>query len=358
MGAGAAKESATENELDDSTYAVSDAGPAGKPENDAEDGIGGAFPIVGIGMSAGGLEVASLFLKAMPSNSGMAFVFVQHLDPTRQSLLAELLARETQMPVIQILDGMRVEPNHVYVIVPAKTLLIEDGVLKLVAPDQPRGHRHPIDDFFSALAHDQKARAIAIVLSGAGSNGSAGVQYIKQAGGMSIAQDPGTARFDSMPRHAIASGAIDLVLAPEQMPAALLRYIEHSYVHNPRPELAEGSTKDGSGTSLLDVLTLLHGRAGHDFRQYKHNTLSRRVHRRMGLAQIESLGDYLSMLETDPEEATALVKDLLIHVTAFFRDSEAWEALDREVIAPIVSSAQRGQAIRVWVPACSSRDQR
>ncbi|QPC95938.1 chemotaxis protein CheB [Mesorhizobium sp. INR15] len=325
--------------------------------SDAAEGVGGAFPIVGIGMSAGGLEVATAFLNAMPTDSGMGFVIVQHLDPTRESMLADLLSRETAMPVVQVEDGMRVEPNRVHIIVPAKTLLICGGILRLVEPEEPRGQRHPIDKFFSALAEDQKAKAIAIVLSGAGSNGTAGLADVKQAGGMCIAQDPKTAKFDSMPRHAIASGSVDLVLAPEKMPEALLRYARHSYVHAPRPEMAEGPGTDGSGPGLDDVLTLLHARAGHDFRQYKHNTLSRRVHRRMGLAQMEKLDDYLALLARDTEEAGALVKDLLIHVTAFFRDAEAWDALDREVITPMVEKAERGQSIRAWVPACSTGEE-
>jgi two-component system, chemotaxis family, CheB/CheR fusion protein len=325
--------------------------------SDAAEGVGGAFPIVGIGMSAGGLEVATAFLNAMPADSGMGFVIVQHLDPTRESMLVDLLSRETSMTVVQVEDGMRVEPNRVHIIVPAKTLLIRDGILRLVEPEAPRGHRHPIDKFFSALAQDQKAKAIAIVLSGAGSNGTAGLADIKQAGGICIAQDPATAKFDSMPRHAIASSLVDLVLAPKDMPEALLRYARHSYVLAPRPEIEGDEKTTKSATGLDDVLALLHARAGHDFSQYKHNTLSRRVHRRMGLAQLEDLGQYLDLLAREPDEATALVQDLLIHVTAFFRDAEAWEVLDAEVITPMVESAQAGQSIRVWVPACSTGEE-
>ncbi|HVA14995.1 MAG TPA: chemotaxis protein CheB [Stellaceae bacterium] len=326
-------------------------------DDDAAEGVGGSFPIVGIGMSAGGLEVATAFLKAMPPDSGMGFVFVQHLDPTRESMLTGLLGRETAMPVVSVEDGMRVEPNRVHVIVPAKTLVIEGGILRLVEPEQPRGQRHPIDEFFTSLAHDQKAHAIAIVLSGAGSNGSAGIQDIKQVGGMCIAQDPATAKFDSMPRHAIATGAVDFILPAEEMPAALRRYTQHSYISRARPEMAEGPGADGSSPGFDDVLTLLHARADHDFRQYKHNTLSRRIHRRMDLAQVEKLDDYLTRLAKDRDETAALVKDLLIHVTAFFRDREAWDALDRDVIAPLVDNAARGQAIRVWVPACSTGEE-
>ncbi len=308
-------------------------------------------------MSAGGLEVAIAFLNAMPADSGMGFVIVQHLDPTRQSSLADILSRETTMPVVQIEDGMRVKPNRVHIIIPAKTLLIEQGVLKLVEPEAPRGHRHPIDKFFSSLAEDQKAKSIAIILTGAGSNGTAGLADIKQAGGLCIAQDPESAKFDSMPRHAVASGSVDLVLSPEDMPKALIRYASHSYVGDARPEMKESPGADGSGPGLDDVLTLLHARAGHDFSQYKHNTLSRRIHRRMGLAHLEKLDDYLALLAQDSEEAGQLVKDLLIHVTAFFRDADAWDALDREVITPMVAKAKRGQSIRVWVPACSTGEE-
>lgn len=304
-------------------------------------------------MSAGGLEVAVAFLNAMPADSGMAFIFVQHLDPTRESVLADLLGRETKMPVVRIEDEMRIEPNHVYVIIPAKTLLIADSILRLVEPEEPRGQRHPIDRFFSALAEDQQEKAIAIVLSGAGSNGTAGLQDIKQAGGLCIAQTPETAKFDSMPRHAIASDVVDYVLAPEDMPKALLSYARHSYVHAPRPE----KIVESPGADLNDVLTFLHARAGHDFRQYKRATLSRRVHRRMGLARIERLADYLALLHDDPDEVVSLGKDLMINVTAFFRDAEAWDALDREVITPLVESADAHQAIRVWVPACSTGEE-
>ena len=287
-------------------------------------------------MSAGGLKVASAFLRAMPADSGMAFVIVQHLDPTRESLLADLLSRETKMPLAQVKEGMRVEPDHVYVIVPAKTLLIEDGVFRLEDPEEKRGLRHPIDKFFASLAHDKKEKAIAIVLTGAGSNGSAGLLDIKQAGGLCIAQEPKTAKFDSMPRHAIASGMIDYVLAPEDMPAALLAYAQHPYVLSTHPETIPESPAHG----IDDVLKLLHSSGIHDFRQYKRATLSRRIHRRMGVAHIEELGEHMEMLQSNPQGLVALGKDMMINVTAFFRDPEAWDALEREVIAPLVEKSQ------------------
>lgn len=321
------------------------------PKND-EPGSAGpdVFPIVGIGMSAGGLEVASALLRGLPIDSGMAFVIVQHLDPTRESLLAELLSRETKMPVVQVQDGMSVELNHVYVIVPAKTLLIEDGIFRLVEPAERRGMRHPIDKFFTSLASDRKQKAIAIILTGAGSNGTAGLVDIKQAGGLCIAQDPTTATFNSMPRHAIDSDVIDYVLAPEDMPAALLQYVQHSYISDAKPEQIEPALGDG----VEEIITFLQKSGIHDFRQYKRATLSRRIHRRMNLCHLESLADYVALLENNREELKALGKDLMINVTAFFRDSDAWKALENDVIAPMVDRAVSGDPIRVWVPACSN----
>lgn len=318
-----------------------------------DESDGGPFPIVALGMSAGGLEVATEFLKAMPPDSGMGFVIVQHLEPTRKSLLAELLGKHTTMPVIEVKDGMAVQANHVYVIVPAQTLLIEAGILRLSEPAEPRGLRHPIDNFFSSLAMDRKTGAIAVVLSGAGSNGSAGIQDIKLSGGMCIAQTPETAKFDSMPRHAIASGAVDYVLAPADMPAVLMRYAHHPYIEGDATETIASASKSTFG----DVLTLLRARSGYDFRQYKRTTLTRRTHRRMGLAGLESFDDYLVKLRDDPAELQSLVRDMMINVTGFFRDPEAWEALDREVIGPLVQQATPDQAIRAWVPACSTGEE-
>ena len=310
------------------------------------------FPIVGIGMSAGGLEVASSFLRAMPADSGMAFVIVQHLDPTRESLLADLLSRETKMPLAQVKEGMRVKPDHVYVIVPAKTLLIEDGVFRLENPEEKRGLRHPIDKFFASLANDKKEKAIAIVLTGAGSNGSAGLLDIKQMGGLCIAQDPKTAKFDSMPRHAIATDLIDYVLAPEDMPKALIEYAQHSYIAD-KPEVIEAKSANG----IDDVLEMLRASGIHDFSAYKRTTLARRVHRRMGLAHIENLDEYIALLKEDRPELTALGKDLMINVTAFFRDPEAWDALGHDVIAPLIERAASDQTIRAWVTACSTGEE-
>lgn len=312
------------------------------------------FPIVAVGMSAGGLEAVTPFLRAMPPDTGMGIVIIQHLEPTRKSLLAELLSKDTKMPVVEIADGMKVEPNRVHVIAPGRTLLIEDNTFTLIDPKEKRGFRHPIDKFFTALVKDRGAKAIGVVLTGAGSNGTAGLLDIKQAGGLCIAQDPKTARFDSMPRHAIASGAVDYILAPEKMPEALVAFASHPYLEHPAdPE----ALADGGPAGLGDVLTLIRARTGQDFRQYKPSTLNRRIYRRMGLARVEELQAYLDILRKDSGELDALVKDLAINVTGFFRDPAAWDALERDAIGPIVASATPNHPIRVWVPACSTGDE-
>ena len=312
------------------------------------------FPLVAIGMSAGGLETISPFLKAMPPDSGMGIVIIQHLEPSRKSLLAELMGKDTAMPVVEITDGMKVEPDRVHVIAPGRTLLIEDNSFTLIDPKEKRGFRHPIDKFFNALAKDRGAKAIGIILTGAGSNGTAGLLDIKQAGGLCIAQDPETAKFDSMPRHAIASGAVDYVLAPEKIPEAVLAFARHPYLEHPSdPE----ALADGGPAGLGDVLTLIRARTGQDFRQYKASTLNRRIYRRMGLARVERLEDYLGLLRKDSGELDALVKDLAINVTGFFRDPEAWNALEKDAIGPIVANATPNNPIRVWVPACSTGDE-
>jgi two-component system CheB/CheR fusion protein len=194
-----------------------------------------AFPVVGIGASAGGLEAFIEFFEAVPENPGMAFVLVQHLPPDRESLIAEILAKHTSLPVKQVEDGMRVEPNHVYVIRPGHTLTIKGGKLHLGESLNEPGHNRPVDDFFRSLAEEQRQRSICIILSGMGSNGTQGAETLKAAGGLTIAQEPETAKFPSMPRHLLDSGNADFVLRPSEMPPLLLRYAEHSYVAGPRP---------------------------------------------------------------------------------------------------------------------------
>lgn len=236
-------------------------------------------PVIGIGASAGGIEALSRFFDVMPADSGCAFVVVLHLDPTRESELAHILSANTRMPVVQVEDGMRLAADHVYVIAPDSDLKVSDGGLHVSTPTEPRGQRHPVDVLFSSLAADRRERAIAIVLSGTGSNGTEGLRDVRAEGGMSLVQSPETAKFDGMPRSAISADMADHVLAPEKMPETLLAFISHGYVAAPAE--IEAPSPDGQAT-LSDLLELLRARGGHDFRSYKHSTLRRRVHRRLG----------------------------------------------------------------------------
>lgn len=315
---------------------------------------GAAVPVVGIGASAGGIEALGRFFDAMPADSGCAFVVVLHLDPKRESELARILAAHTTMPVGQVEDGMRLCPNQVYVIAPDSDLTVGDGSLHVCEPTQPRGHRHPVDVLFSSLAADQRERAIAIVLSGTGSNGTEGLRDIRAEGGMSLVQTPQSAKFDGMPRSAISAGMADHVLAPEEMPETLLAFMRHGYLAAPAD--IEATSPDGAAT-LGQLLELLRVQGGHDFRSYKQATLRRRIHRRLGLGNIETLDAYIKALRTDPAEVEALIGDLMINVTGFFRDPEAWKTLAERVIAPMVAERQSGASIRIWAPACSTGEE-
>jgi two-component system CheB/CheR fusion protein len=311
-------------------------------------------PVIGIGASAGGIEALSRFFDAMPADSGCAFVVVLHLDPKRESELARILSAHTTMPVVQVEDGMRLVTNHVYVIAPDSDLKVSDGGLHVSKPTEPRGQRHPVDVLFSSLALYQRERAIAIVLSGTGSNGTEGLRDIRAEGGMSLIQSPESAKFDGMPRSAISASMADHVLAPEKMPEILLAFINHSYVAAPAE--IEATSPDGQAT-LGHLLELLRARGGPDFRSYKESTLKRRVYRRLGLRNIETLDEYIDELRNNPDEVTTLVGDLMISVTGFFRDADAWMVLAELVIAPMVAERETGASIRVWTPACSTGEE-
>ncbi|MEC5292842.1 chemotaxis protein CheB [Aurantimonas sp. C2-6-R+9] len=313
-----------------------------------------AVPVIGIGASAGGIEALSRFFDVMPADSGCAFVIVLHLDPKRESELARVLSAHTTMPVVQVEDRMRLAANHVYVIAPDSDLKVSDGGLHVSRPTEPRGQRHPVDVLFSSLAVDQRERAIAIVLSGTGSNGTEGLRDIRAEGGMSLVQSPETAKFDGMPRSAISADMADHVLAPEKMPETLFAFMRHGYVAAPAE--IEVTSPDGRAT-LSHLLELLRVRGGHDFRGYKQSTLRRRVHRRLGLRNIETLDEYIDELRTSSDEVITLVGDLMISVTSFFRDADAWKALAELVITPMVAERETGASIRVWTPACSTGEE-
>ncbi|WP_341305209.1 chemotaxis protein CheB [Pseudomonas sp. TMP25] len=314
----------------------------------------GAFPIVGVGASAGGLEALELFLGHVPPACGLAFVIVQHLDPTHKGILVELLQRVTAMPVIQITDRMKVEADHVYVIAPNTDLSILHGVLHLLEPVAPRGLRLPIDYFFRSLAADQQERAIGVILSGMGSDGTLGLRDIKECAGSVFVQDPPTAKFDSMPRSAIAAGLADVVAAADVLPGKIVAYLQHTPLLLDRSEI---DRIDSDQSGLEKVVLLLRTQTGQDFSLYKKSTLYRRIERRMGLHQLNNFADYVRYLRENPQEGTLLFKELLIGVTSFFRDPEVWEQLKTEVIPALLAANPEGGALRAWTTACSTGEE-
>jgi two-component system, chemotaxis family, CheB/CheR fusion protein len=290
----------------------------------------------------------------MPPDSGMAFVLIQHLDPAHESLTAELLGRHTKMSVVQVKREMSVEPNHVYVIPPNKYLSIRERRLRLSSPDVHRALRMPVDFLLRSLAEDQRERAVGIVLSGTGTDGTLGLKEIKAAGGLSIVQDPETAQYDGMPRSAIAGDSVDQAVSIDKMPQLLLAYAQHRYLRNP---LDARPVEEEAPQDFADVVGLLRARAKFDFGPYKKGTLGRRVHRRMGLRHVERLADYLQLLRTDPAEVNALHKDVLIGVSSFFREPAAWDALTSDVLRRMVAQKPAGTAVRAWVPACATGEE-
>lgn len=308
------------------------------------------FLIVGIAASAGGLEAFKRFLRNMPADSGVAIVLVPHLAPTHESLMVDLLARQAKMPVRQAENAMSIEPNFVYVIPPNKYLSIADRKLHLSEPADRHGVPTAIDFFLCSLATEQRERAIGIILSGTSNHGTIGLKAIKLAGGTVMVQDPDSAEFDQMPRNAIATGLVDFVLSPEQMPDALVKYVRHPHVHVP-PEQA----RDEASSKEFDrILVALKSKTKCDFRGYRRKMLTRRVLRRMGLFQLERMSDYLELLRDNPDEIEKLYKDLLIGVTDFFRDSDAFEVLQKHVVPSLVSARS---SVRVWVPACATGEE-
>jgi two-component system CheB/CheR fusion protein len=321
----------------------------------AEEAAGLVSPaIVGLGSSAGGLDALRRFFTSTPSDSGMAFVLVQHLDPTHPSQIVELLGRCTAMSVVQVEADTPVEADHVYCMPPGRYLSISGRTLRLTEPVETGSVRMPIDFFLRSLGADARERGIGIILSGTGTDGTLGLRAIKAAGGLAIAQDPVTAEHDGMPRSAIADGAIDHVLSPEQMPDVLLGFLRHPSARGPTGlPAAEPIEHD----RLDDVLAVLRERTKFDFRSYKRSTLERRIDRRMGLKHSECVADYAQLLRHDSAEVAALCDELLISVTSFFRDPEAWRILQEQVIRPLVARKEANAAFRVWVPGCATGEE-
>lgn len=307
--------------------------------------------IVGMGGSAGGLDAFDRFFRSMPVDSGLAFVLVPHLDPDHKGMMPELLQRMTTMRVWEAGDGMHVRANSVYVIPPNRDLSILHGTLQLLEPGRPRGLRMPIDFFFRQLADDQRERAICVILSGMGTDGTLGLKAVKERFGMAMVQDVDSAQFDGMPRSAVETGLADFVAAADELPAKLIGYAHHySRVigREPAPEV--------KGPDYLQkIFALLRSHTGHDLTLYKHNTIQRRIERRMSVHQITSVERYVRYLQENPHETELLFKELLIGVTNFFREPEAFEALKAKAIMGLL--ADRRESLRVWVPACSTGEE-
>jgi two-component system CheB/CheR fusion protein len=311
--------------------------------------------VVGIGASAGGLEAFEQLLSAMRTDTGMAFVLVQHLAPKHESILSELLGRKTTMPVVEVKDGMTLMPNHVYVIPPNADLSIGGGELHLSEPSNTRAHRMPIDFFLRSLAEDQRGRAIGVILSGTASDGTLGLRSIKALGGITFAQDDKSAKYGAMPRNAAAAGVVDFVLPPSQIAAEITRIGKHIHLLTAddafiKPTLA---TRDEALDSIFHTLQKA---SRIDFSHYKQGTINRRVSRRMFLHKMETVKQYAQFLQKDPDEVEALFNDLLINVTGFFRDPEAFEVLRKHAFPSIVENAANSQ-IRMWVPGCSTGEE-
>lgn len=324
-----------------------------------------AFPIVGVGASAGGLEAFRRLLGALPKSTGMAFVLVQHLDPYHESILAELLSEVTQMEVAEVMGDVRVEPNRVYVIPPSKGLILVEGMLKLV-PRGTAGAAHmPIDAFLKTLADVHGSQAIGVILSGMGTDGTLGLQAIEAAGGIAFAQDPSSAESADMPRSAIAAGGVDFVLTPEDIARELKRLGQHPYLAaRPMPAASDeqqAPSKEEAPAeeqaSLSRILELLHKTSGTDFGAYKKPTLRRRIARRMAVTRIDSLQEYAAHLESNPAEATALYNDCLISVTSFFRDPEVFEALSEQILPLLLKDRPADTPLRLWVAGCATGEE-
>jgi two-component system CheB/CheR fusion protein len=322
--------------------------PAQEP-HPAPENTAAAFPIVGIGASAGGLEACEQFFRKVPPDTGMAFVLVSHLDPSHASILTEILQRTTQMPVIEAQDQMKVMANHVYVIPPNRDMEIFHGALQLNVPNQPRGQRMPIDAFLRSLADDQGERAIGIILSGTGTDGTQGLRALLGAGGISLVQEPSTAKYDGMPSSAINAGYATHVLPVEKMPEALLSGIRALNLPPPAPAAVTGA--------LNRILMQLRTTTGHDFSQYKKSTIGRRIERRMSMHNIEDKEVYVRYLKEHPSEATLLFKELLINVTNFFRDPEAFAALKQDILPQLFKDKPEDYIFRVWVAGCASGEE-
>ncbi len=313
----------------------------------------GRFPIVGIGASAGGLEAFTKLLERLPAETGMAFVFIQHLAPGQESMLTDILARSTQMPVHRVQNDMPVEPNHVYVIPPDVSMTISEKVLHLQR-DISRIHR-PVDMFLISLAQDAKNLAIGVILSGSGSDGTEGLKAIYAEGGITFAQDEDSAKYPGMPHSATASESVHFVSTPEKIADQLVKIGKHPYLNH--AELKVVKQKVEEEDAYKNIMTLLKLAFNVNFGAYKESTLNRRISRRMVIHQIDKIEDYVKLLRNDRGALQALFDDLLIGVTSFFREPETFEVLTEKVYPLILEERAPESTIRIWVPGCATGEE-
>jgi two-component system, chemotaxis family, CheB/CheR fusion protein len=324
---------------------------AGAKEKNA-DPNSGLFPIVGIGASAGGLEALEQFLRKVPENSGLAYVVIQHLDPTQKGMLPELLQRVSKMKVYQAKDRMVVKPNCVYVIPPNKSMSILNGALHLFEPIEVRGLRLPVNFFLRSLADDHKEMSVGIILSGMGSDGSEGLRAIKEKNGIAMVQDPASAKFDSMPRNAIHSVLVDIVAPAGELFGELAAFLKSI------PPIKHNMVLESKDVSAIEkIIILLRTHTGNDFSLYKKNTLYRRIERRMGIHKVNKITSYINFLQENPKEVDILFKELLIGVTSFFRDAKVWEKLKNTVLQDYVAKQPSNSHLRAWIAGCSTGEE-
>src|SRR5580704_6907255 len=318
-----------------------------------------SFPVVAVGASAGGLEAFTQLLRALPKSTGMAFALIQHLDPKHPSMLTELLAKTSSMPVLEAKDGTRVEPNHVYVIPPNVNMGILRRRLQLTPRKDEPGQHCPIDFFMRSLAEARNSHSIGVVLSGSASDGTRGLAAIKAEGGITFAQDEKSAKYNGMPHSAIVSGCVDFILPPEKIAQELARISGHPYLSDAPLDTRAGIIKkpNPSDETFEKVFALLRGSCGINFREYKPGTIQRRTLRRMALHKVDRVEGYSKFLRGNPEEVEALCQDLLISVTSFFRDRKAFEALKKKVFPSILKDKTNKGNIRIWAPGCSTGEE-
>ena len=312
------------------------------------------FPIVGIGSSAGGLEALEIFLSNLPPQTNMAFVIIQHLSPRHKSIMAEILMKYTQMRVLAIQEDKEIRPNCVYLNPPDKNVVILNRRLYLTEPTQAHGVNLPIDCFFRSLSEDQGEKAICIILSGTATDGTLGLKAIKGEGGLAIVQDPDSAKYSGMPLSAIATGLVDFILPVEKIPAELIKYVQHPYID--RPERFETAKKQFRN-HVQKILVLIRTNTGHDFANYKQTTIRRRIERRMAVHQFAKIEQYATYLEKTPAEIGILFKDLLIGVTNFFRDADAFEVLKAKVIPKLIKNKESENPLRIWIAGCATGEE-